>query len=72
MRNVGGWMFFVSIVLLFLALCLFYVTLFPRIGSFLTLALGADVSLAAICVGIPGAVLWIVGWIVDEIAKKAR
>jgi len=65
-------MLFVSILLLFLAFCLFYATLVPQPGRFLTLALGIDVSLAALCVGIPGAVLWTVGWIVDELAKKGQ
>jgi hypothetical protein len=71
MRNVGGWMFFASVVLLFLDACFYYVSLLHGEGSFLTMFLEIDVFLAAICVGAPGGILWTAGWIVDEIKKKA-
>ncbi len=71
MRNVGGWMFFVSVVLLFLDACAFFL-LFQGEGTLLPFFLEFDVFLAAICVGISGGILWTVGWIVDEFAKKAQ
>jgi hypothetical protein len=71
-RNVGGWMFFAPVVLLFLDACAYYVSLLRGEGSFLPIFLEIDVFLAAICVGAPGGVLWITEWIVDEITKKAQ
>jgi len=69
MRKAGTWMLSISIGLLFLSACYFFYVV-PHWGGFLGLAFCIDASLLSAFVGLLGAVLWVIGWIVDRFARE--
>jgi hypothetical protein len=70
--KVGGWMLVAATVLLFAGVCLYYVELVHPLDGFSGVFLTMGVFFASMSTGALGAVLFAMGWVVNELAKKGQ